>query len=106
MNTRINALGTPANDPLAEAELNDRAIAITTEILGKIRAVPQPAGESDALGAIYAKVDAVLTDARSLSTALRARDQTAAQAVQTKLGTDSKTANDASIAYGLTVCGS
>jgi hypothetical protein len=106
MNSRITALGAPASDPASQAEFNDRAIAITAGMLGQIRAVAKPPADADALTAIYAKVDLVLTDARSLSAALRAGDQNAAEAAQTKLNADSKSANDATIAYGLTVCGS
>jgi hypothetical protein len=106
MNTQIAALGSPPSDPMAQAELNDKAITITTETLRKLRALPVPPGDAAALVAVYAKVDVVLADASRLSNALRSNDHVAAQRGQTKLAADSDAANAASNAYGLTVCGS
>lgn len=106
MNAQVGALSDPGSDPVKEADANDEVIAITAETLRKMRAVPEPAGASAALAAIFAKVDTVLADAKALSTALRARDQTAATAAATKVSASSDAANTASNDYGLTVCGS
>jgi hypothetical protein len=106
MNARTGALANPGSDPAKQADVTDQAAAITSETLGKLRALPVPAGEKAAVQAIYSKVALIVTDAARLSSALRAGNQAAAQRANTTLEADAKAANEVSNAYGLTVCGS
>lgn len=106
MNARIAAIGDAGNDPIKIADESDQTAVITAAALRRLRALPAPPGDAAELNAIYAKVDKILTDAAKLSTALRAQDRLAAQLAANQLSADSDAANNASNAYGLTVCGS
>lgn len=106
MNDKTQALGDPGTDPLKEAMIFEQGVAITGAALGQLRALVPPPGDAVMVQAIFAKVELVLADAAQESVALRAGDQAKAQTIMTKLNADSTAANDASNAYGLTVCGS
>ncbi len=105
MNAAIDAVPDPGDDKEKLAAGLDQVTSIAKASLAKLRALRPPAGDEAALEAIYAKVDVVLADYEQLSTALRSGDTTTANSLQRKGPTDQKAANDAAIAYGLTVCG-
>lgn len=106
MNDRTKAQGEPGDSPAELAAYVEAGSVIVTETLGQLRALPTPSGEEAALGAIYDKVEVLRSDMDQLAAALRAGDQRQATAVAGQLEKDQKAANDASNAYGLTVCGS
>ena len=106
MNERIEALGEPGEDPAELVEMFGQSGVIMSDVLAKLRALPMPVGEESALAAVYAKVDVLRADLDQLIAAIQAGDEHKAIAMATKLEKDQKAANDASNAYGLTVCGS
>jgi hypothetical protein len=106
MNDRTKAQGEPGDTPAELAAYVEAGGVIVTDTLGQLRALPMPSGEEAALGAIYDKVDVLLSDMNQLAAALRAGDQRKATALASQLEKDQKAANDASNAYGLTICGS
>lgn len=106
MNDRTKAQGEPGDTPAEVAAYVEAGGVIVTETLAQLRALPMPSGEEAALRAIYDKVDVLLSDINQLAAALRAGDQRKATALASQLETDQKAANDASNAYGLTICGS
>ncbi len=106
MNTRVTALGAPPSDPKQEAEFNDQTGLITADGLRQLRELHPPAGDAATVAAIYTKVDVVLRDGERVSAQLRTGDQAGVQAAQTQLESDLQAANDAALAYGLTICGS
>jgi hypothetical protein len=88
------------------ADVDDKGAAIIVQTLQKLRRLPVPPGDSAALSAIYAKVDALATDTRQLASALRSGDPATVQRVAARVNADADAANSASQEYGLTVCGS
>lgn len=106
MNHQTGALGDPGNDPQQQATVTSQSAAIASDALRQLRALPAPPGDATALNAIFAKVDVVVADATKLAAALRAGDQSKAQTLEATLQADTRAANDAANAYGLTVCGS
>lgn len=106
MNDDVKAVPAPGSDPIKTADSLDQVVEIVTNTLAKLRALPTPAGDGTVLLAIFTKVELLLTDYRNLSAELRAGNLPAATQLDATSKTDQKAANDASNAYGLTVCGS
>ena len=106
MNAKVAKLANPGSSAAKEAAVTDQAAKIFADTFNKVRKLPTPPGDEATVRALYAKIDAMLADAPSLSAALRANDQAAGQRAQVQLQKDTELANAASNAYGLTVCGS
>lgn len=105
MNDEIAALPDPGSDLLAYADVLDQAVIIVSDALGELRALTPPIGDEDAVEAIWAKVDVLVEEYTQLSVAIR-NDETALVSALDQTAQASQTAaNEASIAYGLTVCG-
>lgn len=106
MNDAVAALPDPGSDPIKYADVVDEAIRIISNTLAKLRVLPPPAEDEAALEAIWSKVDVVIDDYSKLSSALRNGDLDSAPQLSQTAEASQKAANDASIEYGLTVCGS
>jgi len=106
MNDGVKSIPDPGSDPTKVADAIDQTVEITTDTLAKLRALPLPAGDEATLQAIFAKVDALISDYHQVSAALGAGDKPTATQLNETGKADQKAANDASNAYGLTVCGS
>jgi hypothetical protein len=70
-----------------------------------LHALPMPAADVATLRAIYAKVDPFLADAHTAAAAFRSGDAVTGKRFFAEIDADTKAANDASDAYGVTVCG-
>ena len=106
MNDKIKAMTVPKNDALKSAAYFDESAAVVQDTLDHLRALPVPAGDDTTVQSIYSKVDALLVDVAKFSAALRAGDKPAVDALAVTVKADQTAANEASNAYGLTVCGS
>ncbi len=106
MNDALDAIADPGSDPGKYADAIDEVHDVIYETATKLRDVPMPTGEEDALLAIYSKVDIITRDLANLGAAVRAADVEKINRIEATLGADQDAANDASNAYGLTVCGS
>jgi hypothetical protein len=106
LNAQSNAIKDPGPDPIAVANTLDRATTITSSVLKQLRALPMPAADVATLRALYAKVDRIVADAhRTAAASFGAGDTASGKRLVAVIDADSKAANDASNAYGLTVCG-
>jgi len=105
MNSRVKSLKAAA-DPVAEAHVLDLEALITASALRQLRRLPVPPSEQILVGQIYSRVERVLAGLASLSAALRASNSAAVKTATWNLQRYTDAANAASIAYGLTVCGS
>jgi hypothetical protein len=105
MNNQARTAQSTSSDPAVQADSVDDISAITRTALEKLRALPTPAGDAEVLGRAYAHVDTTLHDAGQVAAALRAGDIATARSISKTLAKDARAANDASTAYGLTVCG-
>ncbi len=105
MNDQIRALPTGPSDASTIAHAADRAAAITGAALQSLRGLPMPSGDAQTLRMIYAKVDRVIADENQLSAELLAGNASGAKTVVARLRADTQTANAATNAYGMKVCG-
>lgn len=105
MNTQLAQIPPPGNDPVQAASSADRAIAITKPVLRALRALAAPTGDAQALAAIYQKVDVLVADYAAFSGAAHAGNLPALGPAGAQIDADSRVANAASNAYGMTVCG-
>jgi hypothetical protein len=106
MNTQMEDLPDPGSSATKEAAVLVQSATIINDALRSLRKLPVPPGDQATVAAIFAKVDVVAADTKKLAATLKTNDQAAGQRAQAKLQQDSQTANAASNAYGLTVCGS
>ena len=105
MNDAVDALPDPADT--AEAAITyEEAARIVSDTLEQLRALPPPPGDEESLDAIWVKVDELLEGYARFVAALRDDDQVLAQQISQDVEVTQNAANDASNAYGLTVCGS
>ena len=106
MNDAVDAMGDPPDDnPATMVQYLDRWVAILNDTLGDLRALPAPTGDEATLRAVYTKVDTLLADGIALGDAIKAGNSDLFDQLNAKLSASADTANAASLAYGLTVCG-
>lgn len=105
MNNKMAALADPGDDLDKLVAMLNQTHQIMTETLTKLRALPVPAGQEAALTAIWAKVDVIVIGVENALAAFQAGNLDKAMTLLEQLDVDTATANAASIAYGLTVCG-
>ena len=97
-----------AQQPVRDGRAVATAIG-TSSISGTLvtlRALPPPEGDAEAVAAIWSKVDVLLDDYEALSAALRDGATAQVDELDAAAQASQAAANEASIAYGLTVCGS
>ncbi len=104
-NTRQRALPSPTSNA-QKFDRVDQAIAITSDVVAQIKALPQPPGDEATLAALYAKYQTVIDLGRQEVAALKGGQASQADTLNGQLNAATQAANDASIAYGLTICGS
>jgi hypothetical protein len=105
MNDAVGALPDPGSDPVAYADLVDDASGIISDTLASLRELPPPEGDASTVESIWAKVDVLLADYANLSAALRGGEAAQVDELSKAADASQAAANDASNAYGLTVCG-
>ena len=108
---KVAALPAPvSNDPSALADYSEKNVAIQSDGIKQLRALPPPPGDEATVDNFHAKLESGLAFARRYIEALRSgvADAEAARAANT-LAIESNNkiaeANAAAIAYGLVVCG-
>jgi hypothetical protein len=105
MNDEIAALPDPGSDLLAYADVLDQAVVIISDALEELRALTPPIGDEDAVETIWAKVDVLVEQYTQLSAAIRNEESARVSELNQTAQASQTAANEASIAYGLTVCG-
>jgi hypothetical protein len=105
MNDKSDALPDPGEDVAKVLSMFEQGRAITADALTQLRALRLPAGEEAAIDAVWDKADVMLADVDQAIAALKSGDLQQFVTITNRLETTGKAANDASTAYGLTVCG-
>ena len=104
MNARVASISD--GDPFASAEGVEQVKQIVSTTREELRTIPMPPGDEATLQDIYSKVDVPIRDYAELADAMRSGDSSRTYEINAQGHRDQKAANDASNAYGLTVCGS
>jgi hypothetical protein len=104
MNARVASVSD--GDPFASADGVEQVKQIVSTTREELRTIPIPPGDEATLQDIYSKVDVLIRDYAELAEAMRSGDSSRTDEISAKGHRDQKAANDASNAYGLTVCGS
>lgn len=106
MNTDVRAVPKPdTTDAEATAQYFEQIGIVIADTVAKLRTIPVPPGEEAALEEIYALVDKLIAENAAFAAAIRSGDTEEARAIRTTIDATQNGANEASIAYGLTVCG-
>ncbi|HYH49552.1 MAG TPA: hypothetical protein VEG38_08395 [Acidimicrobiia bacterium] len=105
MNDKNEALADPGEDLAKMVSMMEQSRQITADALAQLRDLRMPAGDEAALGAIFGQVDTVISDADQAIAALRAGQLENFLTIAERLEKNQQTVNDASIAFGLNVCG-
>jgi hypothetical protein len=106
MNDKVHAVPDPGSDPDKVADALQLDIAVTSDAFQQLQGLPMPAGDERVIEDIYSKINLLLSDGADLSASVRNRDRAKVLTLQATVKADTTAANNASNAYGLTVCGS
>jgi hypothetical protein len=106
MNDKVHAVPDPGSDPDKVADALQLDIAVTSDAFQQLQSLPMPAGDESVIEDIYSKINVLLSDGADLTASVRNRDRAKVITLQATVKADTTAANNASNAYGLTVCGS